>query len=168
MTKEQLNWQHPQEDLQPPIFAAVLTPHRSLGRTGFIVLMTFIAVSCLASGVFFMIAGAWPVMITMGLDVLAIWIAFKLNYRSGRQVEEISVWLHKLSVRKISPSGKVKEFQFNPFWVRFMVDRHREFGVNSMKLHEKGRELELGAFLNPDERNSFANAFSAALADARR
>lgn len=115
-----------------------------------------------------MIAGAWPVMITMGLDILAIWVAFKISYRSGRQIEKISVWPHEVLVRKVSPAGKIREFKFNPFWVKFMVDRHEEYGINNMKLREKGRELVLGAFLNPNDKTSFASAFNAALADVRR
>ena len=150
-----------------PEFEAVLTPHRSLSKTGFIVLMIFVSVSCFASGIFFLIAGAWPVMITMGLDVLAIWIAFKLNYRSGRHYEEIKIWPHQLTVRKVSPNGKAMEHLFNPLWAKFDVQRHEEYGVMAMKLHEKGRILEVGSFLNPADRISFANAFGLALAKVR-
>ncbi len=150
-----------------PEFEAVLTPHRSLSKTGFIILMIFVSVSCFASGIFFLIAGAWPVMITMGLDVLAIWIAFKINYRSARQYEEIKIWPHQVLVRKVSPSGKAIEHLFNPFWTKFDVKRHEEYGVMAMKLRENDRVLELGSFLNPVDRTSFANAFALALAKVR-
>ncbi len=40
-----------------PEFEAVLTPHRSLSKTGFIILMIFVSVSCFASGVFFFDSG---------------------------------------------------------------------------------------------------------------
>lgn len=156
------------DDLQEkPVFSAMLTPHRSLSKGGFIVLMIFVSMSCFASGMFFLIAGAWPVMITMGLDVLAIWIAFKLNYRSGRQSEEISMWSHLITIKTKNPSGKISEHSFNPFWAKFHVDRHVEFGVTGMRLREKGAELELGNFLNPDDKDSFASAFTLALAKVR-
>ncbi|MCF6320836.1 MAG: DUF2244 domain-containing protein [Rhizobiaceae bacterium] len=146
----------------------MLTPYRSLSRNGFIVLMSIIGVSCFISGMLFLAIGAWPVMIALGIDVLVIWLAFKLNYRSARRYEEISLWRDEVRVRKVSPSGKATEFSFNPFWAKFMVDRHEEFGVLAMKLREAGRELELGSFLNPDDRKSFASAFSLALAKARK
>jgi len=152
----------------PPEFSVVLTPYRSLGRKGFVVVMTIIAVSCFISGMLFLSLGAWPVMIALVIDVLAIWLAFKINYRSARRYEEISIWRDEVLVRKVSPSGKVTEFSFNPFWTKFMVDRHEEFGVLAMKLREAGRELEVGSFLNPDDRKSFASAFSLALAHARK
>ena len=124
-----------------PAFSAVLTPYRSLSKTGFGLLMAFVSFICIVSGYFFLVAGAWPVMITMGLEAIAIWLAFKLNYRSARRYEEISLWTDKIIFRKVSPSGKSLEFFFNPFWVKFLVDWHEEFGVMAMKLRQAGEEI---------------------------
>ena len=63
-----------------------------------------------------------------------------------------------------SARGKITEHRFNPFWTRFEVVRHHEFGITHMALAGKGRELAIGSFLNPDDRESFAQAFSSALA----
>ena len=87
--------------------------------------------------------------------------------RSARQYEEIKIWSHQVVVRKVSPSGKTIEHLFNPFWTKFDVQRHEEFGVTAMKLREKERVLEVGSFLNPADRTSFANAFALALAKVR-
>lgn len=151
-----------------PEFSAKLTPHRSLSRTGFIWLIGLIAFTCATSSLMFFALGAWPIVIFLGVDVLIIWLAFKLNYRDGRCFEEILVWPHQLIVRKVSASGKESKFLFNPFWARFDVERHDEYGVTAMKLREQDREIEVGSFLNPDDRESFARAFSHALSDVRR
>ena len=37
-------------ELEPTIFSAVLTPHRSLGRVGFVVLMTIFGAVSFAAG----------------------------------------------------------------------------------------------------------------------
>ena len=100
--------EEPQENFSEAEFSAILKPHRSLGKTGFRILMGFIAFSCLVSGALFWLAGAWPVMVTMVLDVLLVWAAFKINYRSGRQFEEIFVWPHQILFRKTAPSGKIQ------------------------------------------------------------
>jgi len=71
-------------NLDDPLFSATLVPHRSLGRRGFLVLMAVIAGLWFATGVFFLILGAWPVLGFVGLDFLAILVAFGLNYRSAR------------------------------------------------------------------------------------
>ena len=55
---------------EPTLFSALLTPHRSLGSVGFIVLMSIVAVVSFAGGVVFYIVGAWPVGFFFGLDAL--------------------------------------------------------------------------------------------------
>ena len=54
-----------------PFFNALLTPHRSLGRTGFTILMGTLVFGWLATGALFLSQGAWPVFGFFGLDVLA-------------------------------------------------------------------------------------------------
>ncbi|MDJ0612583.1 MAG: DUF2244 domain-containing protein [Rhizobiaceae bacterium] len=154
---------HPELDASTPDFVAELTPYRSLGRMGFLWLMAFIAFTCFISGLLFLVMGAWPVFLFMGLDVLVIYAAFKFNYRSARAKERVSVGRNELKIEKFHPSGRVSEHVFNPFWTRFEVNRHEEYGILSMRLNSRGEELDIGSFLNPDDRESFAFAFSAAL-----
>lgn len=156
------------EEFQEPQFVAELTPHRSLGKTGFILLMVFVSLTCFISGLMFLVIGAWPVFMFMGLDILIVFAAFKLNYRDGRRLERISVSRNSLKVEKVAPSGKVQSHQFNPFWTRFEVDRHEEYGIMSMKLTSQGASLVIGSFLNPEDRASFATAFNHALISAKQ
>lgn len=149
---------------EAPIFQALLTPHRSLGRGGFRVLMVITAGLCFAHGAVFLAAGAWPVFAFFGLDIAALYLAFWLNYRSGRAREEVSVSRTELSIRKFAPSGRLAEATYNPFWAHFRVARHEEIGITHMQVEGEGRRTELGSFLNPDDRESFADAFAGALA----
>src|ERR1700732_4790761 len=105
-------------EAQPELFSALLTPHRSLNRTGFLVLMGFLSVASFAAGLAFLLMGAWPVFGFFGLDVLAIYWAFRINFRRARATEEISVTPSELRVRRISHRGHVVEFTFNPLWVQ--------------------------------------------------
>ena len=147
-----------------PVFAARLEPHRSLSRSGFLVLMACVSVVCFTAGIVFWMQGAWPVFGFLGLDVAIIWLAFHFNYRSGRCSEELAIWPHDMVVRQISPAGRIREHRFNPAWTRFAVTRHAEYGITSMELRSRNRELALGSFLNPADRESFASAFAQALA----
>lgn len=146
-----------------PDFVAELTPHRSLGRTGFFMLMGFISITCFVSGMMFLLIGAWPVFFFMMLDAFIIWLAFKINYRAARAKERISVDRSRLLVQKFDPAGRLAEHVFNPVWTRFEVDRHDEIGITSMRLTSRGESCAIGAFLNPDDRESFALAFAEAL-----
>lgn len=150
-----------------PFFKALLTPHRSLGRTGFLVLMGTLAFAWGVTGLFFLAQGAWPVAGFFGLDLLAVYVAFRLNYRAGRAREEVSISRTELSIRKVAPSGKSQAFSLNPFWCRFRVRRHPEIGVTGMTVVSRDQQVPIGTFLNPDDRESFAEAFGQALATAR-
>ena len=83
---------------EPTIFSATLTPHRSLGPTGFLILMACLGGASFASGVFFVLLGAWPVFGFLGLDVLLVFLAFRANYRAARAYEEVRVTPSELTV----------------------------------------------------------------------
>jgi uncharacterized membrane protein len=154
-------------NLDEPIFSATLVPYRSLGRTGFIILMAVIAGLWFVTGIFFFLLGAWPVLGFVGLDFLAIFIAFRLNYRAARAYEEVEVKRDALVVRRVAPGGRVEELRFNPRWARLDVEGDDE-GVTRIAIAARDRRYPVGAFLNPEDRKSFATAFGAALAEARR
>ena len=157
---------HP--DTQPELFSALLTPHRSLNRTGFLVLMAFLSVVSFVAGVAFLLMGAWPVFGFFGLDVLAIWWAFRVNFRRAHASEEIRVTPSELRVRRVSHRGHVVEWVLNPLWVRLDEIVHAEIGTERLYLISRGRTLSVGGFLGPDEKASFAKALMAALQAAKR
>ena len=150
------------------LFSARLRPHRSLSRTGFLVLMAFVSAVSFAAGLAFLLMGAWPVFGFFGLDVLAIYWAFKIYFRRAKACEEIRVTASELHVRRVSHRGQVVEFAFNPLWVQLDRKTHAEFGVEKLYLLSRGRRIAIGGFLGADEKTSFANALTAALQAARR
>ncbi len=153
---------------EPTIFSAVLTPHRSLGPTGFLIFMLVLGGMSFASGIMFLIAGAWPVCGFFGLDVLLVYWAFRINYRAAHAYEQVTVTASELTVRKVSHHGRVSEWTLNPVWVRLDRDVHEEFGIERLFLVSRGRKLPIGGFLGPAEKESFAQALGAALGEARR
>lgn len=154
-------------DADEPIFSALLTPHRSLGRKGFAVLMGALGAISVSVGLLFWSIGAWPIVGFFGFDVLLLYLAFRVNYRDARAREEVIVSRTSLDIRKYAPSGRAERHLFNPFWARFAVARHEEIGITAMAVEGQGRRVPIGAFLNPDDRESFATAFGRALANAR-
>src|SRR5712692_12072518 len=124
---------------QPELFSALLTPHRSLNRTGFLVLMAFLAAVSFAAGIAFLLMGAWPVLGFFGLDVLVIYWAFRINFRRAAASEEISVTPSELRVRRVSHRGHVVEWVLNPLWVQFEQKSHAEFGIERLYLVSRGQ-----------------------------
>lgn len=155
-------------DPEPTLFSAIVTPHRSLSRTGFIILMTAVAGVSFVAGTAFLMMGAWPVFGFFGLDVLLVYLAFRANYRAAAAYEEVSVTACELKVRKVSHRGKIAEWTLNPVWVKLDREVHEEFGIEKLFLVSQGRRLPIASFLGPREKESFAAALGAAIGEAKR
>jgi uncharacterized membrane protein len=147
-------------------FDAILMPHRSLPPKGFAIVMAVLALISIVVGTAFLMIGAWPVLGFFGLDVAIVYLAFRLNYRSGRLRETVTLTDSSLDVRRIQPSGDEKTWSFEPTWVRVMLE-----GVDTRRaklvLRSRDLALQIGAFLPPFERKDLAQALERALADRR-
>lgn len=155
-------------DSARPIFTAIITPHRSLGPRGFLILMAVMSVFSFAAGIAFLMIGAWPVVGFFGLDVALLYLAFRINYRRATAFEEVIVTPESMTVRKVSHHGKVREWSANPLWVRLEQDIDEEYGIERLDLVSRGERVSVAGFLGPDEKVSFARALDRALAQAKR
>jgi uncharacterized membrane protein len=153
---------------EPAIFSAVITPHRSLSSTGFLIFMLCIGGVSFASGLVFLLLGAWPVFGFLGLDVLLVYLAFRANFRAARAYEEVTVTATELTVRKVNQKGGVREWTLNPLWVQLDRIVHEEFGIERLFLVSRGRRLSIAGSLSPDEKKDFALALAAAIGEAKR
>jgi uncharacterized membrane protein len=162
------NYSGTQLSVDPKIFSAIITPHRSLGPKGFFIFMLCLGCLSFIAGVIFVSLGAWPVFGFFGLDVLLVYLAFRANYRTARAYEEVSVTASELTVRKVNHRGLVRQWTLNPLWVRLERIVHEEFGIERLFLVSQGRRLVIAGFLNPAEKASFAQALTSALGEARR
>lgn len=156
------------DDLEPTIFSVTLTPHRSLGRFGFLILMLLFGGVSFVTGVVFLLLGAWPVFGFFGLDVLLLYWAFRLNYRHAEAYEQVIVTPSTLKVRKVSHLGRMREWVLNPLWVRLDKVEIEDFGIDRLFLVSRGKKLTIASFLGPDEKASFAKELGHALSEARR
>jgi len=151
---------------EPLLFDALLTPHRSLPPRGFLLLMLVICAVSFATGLLFFVIGAWPVVGFLGLDVLLIYIAFRINYRRGRMHETLQLTRDDLTVRRVDHWGGVETWRFQPAWLQVQIDdppRHE----SQLTLRSHGRALAIGSFLTAEERADLAKALRRALAEAR-
>jgi uncharacterized membrane protein len=155
-------------DADETVFEATLRPHRSLGRDGFRLMMTLCCASAIFSSIPFILLGAWPVAGFYGLDVLALFIAFKINYRCARAEERVRLTYVEFLLRKITHSGEMKEWRFNPLWSRLTLDEDEVFGALRLQVVSRGHTVPIGDFLAPPQRRDLADALGAALIKAKR
>ena len=106
------------DDLEPTIFSATITPHRSLGRVGFLVLMlVFGGVSfrrrhaLSADG---RLAGVRLFRARRAAAVLGVPAQLLARARLRGGHGDASA----LTVRKVSHRGRVREWVLNPLWVQ--------------------------------------------------
>lgn len=146
---------------------AELRPHRSLSPVGFAIVMGVATTFGIAIGVTFMMAGAWPVLGFCGLELLLLYAAFRLNYRSGRRYESIRLTDRGLQIRRFGPEGETGSWEIEPNWLRVDVDEPtRRNGKLTLSSH--GRFVTVGSFLPPEERIEVADALRAAIERYRR
>lgn len=153
------------------LFDAELRPHRSLPPRGFLLLMASICTISFSAGLVFFLMGAWPVVGFLGADVLLIYIAFKVSYRSGRQVERLHLTRDSLTVSRVGPGRRRRTWQFQPYWLQVVFD-DKAIGDERrdcpLILRSHGRSLTVGSFLTRQERGEVADALRAALNRVRR
>lgn len=140
---------------------AELRPHRSLSLTAFQLMLIVVVVANVAVGAFFWVQGAFPVAGFLGLDVLALWLAFRFNYRAAQRVERVRVAAGKVHVATQDIGGE-RHWVLNPLWARVARD-----GPGVLIRAGKG-QMRIGAFLSPKECETFAAALDAALFRAKR
>lgn len=145
-------------------WSVTLTPHRSLTRQGFVTLMVVIISINLVAALAFYVAGAWPIVGFLGLDVLLIWWALRQNIADGNCAERISIAGDKVILQRLSPTGEKHETVFNRRWLRVTLewDASREL-VGRLLFSYRGKSTEIAAFLGADERKSLASHLRAAM-----
>jgi uncharacterized membrane protein len=146
-------------------FDAELRPNRSLSPTGFLLLLSGIALVSFGAGLAFALMGAWPVVGFFGLDVLLLYLAFRANYRSGRARELVQLLPDRLLVRRTTADGRETVHEFEPYWARLLLIADGERARQSrLVIASHGRELAIGDFLCDAERELLHDSLTDALA----
>ena len=135
----------------------ILTPHRSLPRRGFLLLMALLIAVSFAAGLGFLLLGAWPVTGLFGFDVLLVWVAFKMNYASADREERIAIDERHVQLERRSRGALIATEQFDRTWLRVELeeDRDREL-IGRLLLVQSAKRVEIGSFLGPSERQELA------------
>ncbi|WP_337185079.1 DUF2244 domain-containing protein [Phenylobacterium sp.] len=147
---------------------AEIKPNRSLSERGFVILIAFITLVNVASAMIFVSQGAAWVVPFLGLDVLAVVVAFIVSYRSGQIVERVQVSPSAIRVTWESPRAQRLVWESPTAFTRITLERDEEDRVMGLRLALSGRETPVAAALSPGERGEFAKALEQAIWQARR
>lgn len=163
------------DDYKPQIWH--LHPHRSLSSAGRrAVIGGTAAVGVVMAGVF-AANGLWPLIAFAAIPPLGVAFGIAASNRSGREWEEIRLDAQSLTITHHFPGKREPAVTIiPPGWLRVEtvmdtpdpLDEDAPPRCNRILLKTQGRAYEIGAFLPPDEKVSFANALRAALQDWNR
>ena len=156
---------------QPMLFSARLTPHRSLNRTGFLVLMAFLSLVSFATGVCFWLDGRVAGVRLFGArcagDLLGLPGQFPPRPSRHRGNFGDAVRTARAPGQPSRPCGRMGAQSA----LELQLDQKTHARVPASSgsiLAAKGRRVSVGSFLGPDEKASFAKALLAALQAAKR
>lgn len=144
------------------LFATVLRPHRSISPRAVNAVVAVVGALWGAWSLFFIALGAWPVFPLLGLEVVLLYVALRINLRGARAFEAIRLTADALTVETVDPWGARRRFSFQPHWLQVSAD-DAEGGGRGVRLRSHGRSLTIAAFLLPEERRRLAAALKAAL-----
>jgi uncharacterized membrane protein len=150
-----------------PLFAATLTPHRSLTPVGKRVLIALVVVLPVVTAALYTFVAFWASVTFAFTDLVAIWLTVAISSRRGRMLEELTLWPAALELRKVDAKGTEELLRFEPQTVRFVIDRDYNERVTGLWLREQTRKIPFGTFLSPDEMLSLSKVFGTALRKAR-
>jgi uncharacterized membrane protein len=146
---------------------AQLRPNRSLSVNGFRIVMLSMAAMSFFAGLGFLSIGAWPVIGFFGLDVVLIYLAFKVNFKSGeRERETIRVTAEEVAISRTCYRGQTAWWQVSPAFARVHVEQLNDYEA-AVRLTAGGTSVPLATCLSPPERLAFADALKTALDRAR-
>ena len=135
----------------------VIRPNQSLSWRGAVKIYTVIASCCLGIGVFFALLGYWPVLPFAGLEVIVLGIAFYRCLSRSQLREVVTVGSEVVSVEKGRQQPQ-QRWECPRAWARVVLE-HAPIAWYPRRLTVsfQGRRVEIGQFLNEDERGVLAD-----------
>lgn len=158
-----LYWEHRTEAGSP---AAVLTlaPNRSISAQGLLMFFGAVSFVALAAAGYFALHGLWVPLPLAGLELTALGLCLWYVRKRDNRAERVEIASDAVCVLRRGRRG-TRRWDFSPAWTRVRLARgaHRWY-PKRLLIGAQGNELELGAFLNDDERNEAATKLRSALA----
>lgn len=130
-----------------------LWPYRSLPRRGFV---AFIAITAaLLALPLLAVLGSpilWGLLPFLLAAIAGIWLALQKSYRDALITEDLTLTADQTTLIRLGPKGRRQEWQANTYWVTVRLYPTGGPLPGYLTLRGNGREVELGAFLTPEER----------------
>lgn len=128
-------------------------PHNALQPQGFVWIIALTA-AVLALPLLAVLGNPvlWGLLPFAGLALWGLWFALQRNWQDRSVLEEMRLSRRAIHLRRLNPRAPVQEWRADPAWVNLHLIARGGPVENYLTLTGGGREVELGAFLTPEER----------------
>jgi uncharacterized membrane protein len=113
--------------------------------------MFVLALFSFIAGIIFMLKGAWPVFGFFGLDVLLVYIFFKINFKSGKKKERILLTSNQLIIEFYESQKIVKTCFLNPNWLKINLIQLKN-QTSKLQISSINKAIIIGSFLRYQEK----------------
>ncbi len=151
-----------------PLARLALWPHQSMTAPGFAAfigataaMLSLPLLGILGTGV------GWVLMGFLLAGLTVVWMALRANQRARMLHEDLALWPDRIRLAHHRPGRAPLTWEDNPYWVRVRLMPAGGPVENYLTLKGHDREVELGAFLSPGERERLAADIRDALARLR-
>ncbi|MCA0043123.1 DUF2244 domain-containing protein [Celeribacter litoreus] len=157
---------------EAPLFRLELWPHRSLKGRGFSwTIWIMFAGGMIPVVPFIGTIAFWILLIFMMTALAALWTALRKSDRDQLR-EEMLIWPDRVELCHWTAKGQRLTWDANPYWVRLTLHPKNGQIENYLTLSgagaEQNRNVELGAFLSPDERQQLRDDLAFVLGEIKR
>ena len=144
------------------LYKITLYPYRSLNKLGFFLLMFILALFSFIAGIIFMLKGAWPVFGFFGLDVLLVYIFFKINFESEKKKEIIILTKNQLIIEFYDSKRIIKKHYLEANWLKINLIKLKK-EISKLQISSKNKSIVIGSFLRYQEKINVAKSLHRAL-----
>ena len=136
----------------PPVFDHMVQPIKSLPNTGFVWIIGFSAVMfTLPLMALLGTKALWMLLPHILLALGLLWYFIRRNDVDRSVYEHIRIWPDLIAIHRHNPRAPDQYWNGNPYWVKLKLKDTRT--IESYLIITGGeREIELAAYLSPDER----------------
>ncbi len=144
----------------------VIRPNRSLTQRQLQLAFLGIAAVCLGIASAFAAIGMWPILPFAGAEVFVVGIGFYLSARSGQETQVVSIDGETLAV-EMGRRQRSQRWVLQRAWTQIhLLPPQIRWYPSRLVLRSHGKVVELGGFLNEQEREQLAGQLQRAMRES--
>ncbi len=153
---------------EPDTRTLELHQHQSMTDKGFV---TFMGCSLLLVAIpLLAVLGTpilWVLLVFVAIAIGGVWFAINRNQRDGTKSETLTIAPDQAVLVHRDPRGREQRWEANPYWVTVHIHPGDKPVEKYLTLRGGEREVEIGAFLSPEERQTLYGELQVAFRAAK-